>query len=183
MSTDNSSPYTPNTRLENAGATDKTANFADLTTSSIVRTAQKARVAIPMNMKYAKQTVMHNWVPVVVIAILVGSVTVAVMYGMTIQSTSPCSDAGMTSLAFIALVFVSLLMVLAWSLKHGHRISYQVRDDVNSFKQSRPILSEEGRNRQRDWMKAQFDPDAQHNLVRRVREGFKRNDDASPTAP
>lgn len=183
MSTEYSSAYTQNAPLASTSASEKIANMADLTASSVVRAAQNARVSIPMNMKYAKQTVMHNWVPVVVIAMLIGSVTGAVMYGMTIQSSSPCSNAGMTSLAFIVLVFVSLLLVLVWSLHYGHKIAFQVRNNVNEFQQARPILSDGHRRRQRAWMKAQFDPNAQYNLVRRVREGFAQKKDVSPPAP
>ena len=132
------------------------------------------RVSIPASLDYAKKTALHNWVALAVIVGIVVSVACAVMlYGLSIQQSSPCSDAGMASIAFVVLVFIALLAILGWSLHNGHRTSDEVKNDVTSFR----ARLDTGRARHRDWAAQQFDYGAQHNLMRRMVDGFQKKVD------
>ena len=185
-----------NIRLANRDGLEKLQDGVDLAISTVARTAQsargaaaimarkastmarkvgKARVSIPMTTQYAKQTVKQNWVVIAVIVGVVVSIMCAVMlYGLSIQQSSPCGDSGMLSLAFVALMFIGLLLMLGYSLHRGREVSADVRRDALAA----------SRSRHRSFIRAQTDISAPENLANRLAQSFSaKNNTASAQPP
>ena len=173
-------------RLANRSSKEKLQDAVDLGISAVARTAQsargaalimakKARVSIPMNMQYAKETaIKHKWLSLAVTVSIVVTVCCAVvLYGLSIQQSSPCGDSGMLSLAFVVIVFIGLLFMLGYSLHRGHEVSSDVRRDALAA----------SRSRHRKFIRAQTDFSARENLANRLVQGFSAKNNTPSAQP